>query len=49
MHTPTKDIAYDDSSNGDALSMSELRWALEGGFGKGKMGKLSILGSMPVS
>jgi hypothetical protein len=45
MHTPTRDIGYDDSSKGDALTMAELRWALErAGFGKGKLGKLSILG-----
>ena len=44
MHEPTRDIAYDDSSRGDALTMAELRWALEkAGFGK-KAGTLSILG-----
>lgn len=45
MHTPTRDIGYDDSSKGDALTMGELRWALEkAGFGSGTMGKLAILG-----
>nr|MBI3614159.1 hypothetical protein [Nitrospirota bacterium] len=45
MHTPTRDIAYDDSSHGDALTMGELRWALEkAGFGGGAIGKLGILG-----
>jgi len=45
MHTPTKDIGYDDSSGGDALTMGELRWSLEkAGFGPGKLGRLSILG-----
>jgi hypothetical protein len=44
MHTPTKDIAHDDSSQGDALTMAELRGALERpGFGKA-LGKLQILG-----
>lgn len=45
MHTPTRDIGYDDSSRGDALTMGELRWALEkAGFGAGDAGKLAILG-----
>lgn len=45
MHTPTRDIGYDDSSKGDALTMGELRWALEqAGFGRGASGKLGILG-----
>ncbi len=45
MHTPTRDIGYDDSSMGDALTMGELRWALEkAGFGTGALGKLGILG-----
>lgn len=45
MHEPTRDIAYDDSSKGDALTMGELRWALaNAGFGKGRQGRLSILG-----
>lgn len=45
MHTPTRDIGYDDSSKGDALTMGELRWALEqAGFGSGASGKLGILG-----
>jgi hypothetical protein len=45
MHEPTRDIGYDDSSGGDALTMGELRWALEkAGFGNGRHGKLSILG-----
>jgi hypothetical protein len=44
MHEPTRDIGYDDSSGNGALTMGELRWALEkAGFGK-KLGKLSILG-----
>jgi hypothetical protein len=44
MHTHTRDIGYDDSSKGDALTMWELRWALEkAGFGSGAMGKLAIL------
>ena len=45
MHVPTRDIGYDDSSKGDALTMAELRWALErAGFGKGANGRLAILG-----
>jgi hypothetical protein len=46
MHTPTKDIGYDDSSGGDALTMAELRWALgKAGFGgSGASGRLAILG-----
>jgi hypothetical protein len=45
MHTPTRDIAYDDSSRGDALTMGELRWAMEhAGFGTGALGRLGILG-----
>lgn len=45
MHTPTRDIGYDDSSKGDALTMGELRWALKkAGFGTGKLGKLTIIG-----
>ena len=45
MHTPTRDIGYDDSSLGDALTMAELRLALErAGFGKGPKGKLALLG-----
>lgn len=45
MHTPTRDIGYDDSSKGDALTMGELRWALEqAGFGSGASGRLGILG-----
>jgi cysteine peptidase C11 family protein len=45
MHTPTRDIGYDDSSLGDALTMAELRWALSNaGFGTGSMGKLSLIG-----
>ncbi len=44
MHEPTRDIAYDDSSAGDALTMGELRWALEkAGFGK-SLRRLAILG-----
>jgi len=45
MHTPTRDIGYDDSSKGDALTMGELRWALErAGYGNGALGRLAILG-----
>jgi hypothetical protein len=45
MHTPTRDIGYDESSKNDALTMGELRWALEhAGFGNGRLGKLGILG-----
>ena len=45
MHTPTRDIGYDDSSKGDALTMAELRLALErAGFGKAPQGKLELLG-----
>ena len=45
MHEPTRDIGYDDSSRGDALTMAELRWALEkAGFGKGSLGRLALLG-----
>jgi hypothetical protein len=45
MHTPTRDIGYDDSSKGDALTMAELRLALKrAGFGKGPRGKLALLG-----
>ncbi len=45
MHRPTRDIGYDDSSLGDALTMAELRWALsKAGFGAGGPGKLSIIG-----
>lgn len=45
MHDVTRDIAYDDSSRGDALTMGELRMALErAGFGRGPRGRLEILG-----
>lgn len=45
MHEPTRDIGYDDSSKGDALTMAELRWALEkAGFGKSPQGRLALLG-----
>lgn len=45
MHEPTRDIGYDDSSRGDALTMAELRWALEkAGFGKVPLGRLALLG-----
>lgn len=45
MHEPTRDIGYDDSSKGDALTMGELRWALEkAGFGKGPQGRVAVLG-----
>ena len=45
MHEPTRDIGYDDSSDGDALTMGELRWALtKAGFGAPPKGKISILG-----
>ena len=45
MHEPTRDIGYDDSSKGDALTMAELRMALEkAGFGKAPLGRLSLLG-----
>lgn len=43
MHEPTKDIGYDDSSGGDALTMAELRWALEKA-GYGGKERLAILG-----
>ena len=45
MHEPTRDIGYDDSSKGDALTMAELRLALEkAGFGKAPQGRLALLG-----
>jgi len=45
MHEPTRDIGYDDSSKGDALTMGELRLALErAGFGKAPQGRLALLG-----
>lgn len=45
MHTPTKDIGYDDSSEGDALTMGELRWSLtNSGLGNGNQKKFAIIG-----
>jgi hypothetical protein len=49
MYTPTRDIGYDDSSKGDALTMGELRWALErAGFGSGKQGNFQSSVLMPA-